>query len=140
MAVAAGVLADTVADEPPDDALEQALKANRQLARLVEELLAALAEAITARSRDSWHLHADETTWQLSAPREGNGPAKWWLRVFTGPDTVCFVMDPTRAGVVLARHAGIGDKTGQLGADEDGGPRQLVVSSDFYATSFAGLI
>ena len=73
--------------------------------------------------------------------------------MFTGPDTVCFVMDPTRAGVVLARHAGIDEKTGQLAADEDGGPRQRLVSSDFYSvyasagkqqtawsTSFAGLI
>ena len=96
-------------------------------------LLAALEEAITVRSRDSWHLHADETTWQVFVPREGNGPAKWWLWVFIGPDTVCFVMDPTRGGVVLARHAGIDEKTGQLTADGDGGPRQLVVSSDFYA-------
>ena len=96
-------------------------------------LLAPLAEAITARSRDSWHLHADETTWRVFAPREGDGPAKWWLWVFIGPDTVCFVMDPTRSGAVLARHAGINEDTGQLTADEDGGPRRLVISSDFYA-------
>ena len=51
----------------------------------------------------------------------------------SGPDTVCFVMDPTRSGAVLARHAGIDEETGQLTADEDGGPRQLVISSDFYA-------
>jgi hypothetical protein len=96
-------------------------------------LLAALEEAITARSRDSWHLHADETTWHVFAPRGGNGPAKWWLWVFIGPDTVCFVMDPTRAGAVLARHAGIDEKTGQLAVGGDGGPRQLVISSDFYS-------
>ena len=77
-------------------------------------LLAPLEEAITARSRDSWHLHADETTWRVFAPREGGGPARWWLWVFIGPDTVCFVMDPTRSGAVLARHAGIEEKTGQL--------------------------
>jgi transposase len=96
-------------------------------------LLAPVAEAVTARSRDSWHLHADETTWRVFAPREGGGPAKWWLWVFLGPDTVCFVMDPTRSGAVLARHAGIDEKTGQLTADQDGGPRRLVISSDFYA-------
>ena len=96
-------------------------------------LLAPLAEAITARSRGSWHLHAHETTWRVFAPREGDGPAKWWLWVFIGPDTVCFVMDPTRSGAVLARHAGINEDTGQLTADEDGGPRRLVISSDFYA-------
>ena len=96
-------------------------------------LLVPLAEAITARSRDSWHLHADETTWRVFAPREGDGPARWWLWVFIGPDTVCFVMDPTRSGAVLTRHAGIEEETGQLCADADGGPRRLVISSDFYA-------
>jgi len=96
-------------------------------------LLAAAADAITARSRGSWHLHADETTWRVFAPREGDGPAKWWLWVFLGPDTACFVMDPARSGAVLARHAGIDEETGQLMADEDGGPRRLVISSDFYA-------
>ena len=49
-------------------------------------LLVPLADAITARSRDSWHLHADETTWRVFAPRDGGGPAKWWLWVFIGPD------------------------------------------------------
>ena len=48
-------------------------------------LLAPLEDAITARSRGSWHLHADETTWRVFAPREGDGPAKWWLWVFLGP-------------------------------------------------------
>jgi transposase len=98
-------------------------------------LLVPLADAITERSRGSWHLHADETTWRVFAPRDGDGPAKWRRRtwVFLGPDTVCFVMDPTRSGAVLARHAGIDEETGQLAADEDGGPRRLVISSDFYA-------
>jgi transposase len=95
-------------------------------------LLVPLADAITERSRSSWHLHADETTWRVFAPRDGGGPAKWWLWVFLGPDTVCFVMDPTRSGAVLARHAGIDEQTGQLSADEDGGPRRLVISTDFY--------
>jgi transposase len=96
-------------------------------------LLAPVTEAITQRSRGSWHLHADETTWRVFAPRDGDGPAKWWLWVFIGPDTVCFVMDPTRSGAVLARHAGIDEDTGQLAAGEDGSPRRLVISSDFYA-------
>jgi transposase len=97
-------------------------------------LLAPLEDAVTGRSRDSWHLHADETSWHVFAPREGDGPARWWLWVFLGPDTACFVMDPTRAGSVLARHAGIDGETGQLTGDGDGeGPRQLVVSSDFYS-------
>ncbi len=95
-------------------------------------LLAPIAEAITARSSRSWHLHADETTWRVFAPKEGTGPAKYWLWVFVGPDTVCFVMDPSRAATVLAGHVGIDPDTGQLTPDADGGPRRLVVSSDFY--------
>ena len=68
----------------------------------------------------------------MFAAGDGDGPAKWWLWVFIGPDTVCFVMDPSRSGAVLARHAGIDQETGQLTAGEDGGPRSLVISSDFY--------
>jgi transposase len=96
-------------------------------------LLEPLAGAIAVRNRGSWHLHADETTWRVFAPRDGSGPAKWRLWVFIGPDTVCFVMDPSRSGQVLARHAGIEKETGQLTDGEDGGPRRLVISSDFYA-------
>ena len=106
-------------------------------------LLAPLEAAVTARSRGSWHLHADETSWRVFAPREPGGPARWWLWVFLGPDTACFVMDPTRSGAVLARHAGIDQTTGQLvehpegvcgaGGDRREGPRQLVISSDFYS-------
>jgi hypothetical protein len=40
VAVAAEVLADAGADAPPEDVLAQALEANRQLVRLVEELRA----------------------------------------------------------------------------------------------------
>jgi len=43
-------------------------------------------------------LHADETTWRVFAPREGDGPVRWWLWVFLGPDTACFVMDATEIG------------------------------------------
>jgi transposase len=96
-------------------------------------LLAPLAGAVADRNRDSWHLHVDETTWRVFAPGEGKGPAKWWLWVFIGADTVCFVMDPSRSGAVLARHAGLDEDTGQLLPAGDGGPRSLVISSDFYA-------
>jgi transposase len=96
-------------------------------------LLAPLAEAIAERNRESWHFHADETTWRVFCPGEGKGPVKWWLWVFVAADTVAFVMDPSRSGAVLARHAGIDEETGQLLPAADGGPRRLVISSDFYA-------
>jgi transposase len=96
-------------------------------------LLAPLAAAIAERNRESWHFHADETTWRVFCPGEEKGPARWWLWVFAAADTVCFVMDPSRSGAVLARHAGLDEKTGQLLPAADGGPRRLVISSDFYA-------
>jgi len=40
-------------------------------------------------------------------------------------------MDPTRSGEVLARHAGLDEETGQLIPYQDGGPRRLVLSTDF---------
>src|SRR5260370_40576154 len=52
--------------------------------------------------------------------------------IIRGPDPCCFVMAPTRSGAVLARHAGIDEKTGQLTDAGDGGPRRLVISSAFY--------
>jgi transposase len=39
-------------------------------------LLAPLEDAITAWSRRSWHLHADETTWRVFAPRDGGRGAR----------------------------------------------------------------
>ena len=98
----------------------------------VAGLLAPLAEAIVERSRGSWHLHADETTWRVFTPAGGDGPARWWLWVFLGPDSVCFVMDATRSTAVLAAHVGLDPDSGQLTDDADGGPRRLVLSSDFY--------
>ena len=96
-------------------------------------LLVPLAEAIAERNRESWHFHADETTWRVFCPGEGKGPARFWLWVFIGADTVAFVMDPSRSGTVLARHAGLDENTGQRLPAADGGPRRLVISSDFYA-------
>ena len=67
---------------------------------------------------DRWkHRHRASVrpySWRVFTPREPGGPARWWLWVFLGPDTACFVVDPTRSGAVLARHAGIDQATGQL--------------------------
>ena len=52
---------------------------------------------------------------------------------------VGFVMDPTRSGRSWPATPGIDQDTGQLAAGEDGGPRRLVISSDFYLfTSLPG--
>ena len=100
-------------------------------ARASGALLAPAADAIAGRARGSWHLHADETTWRVFAPREGGGPAKWWLWVFLGPDTCCFVIDPGQAGGGAGPPRRDRREDRAAGADEDGGPRRLVISSDF---------
>jgi hypothetical protein len=56
------------------------------------------------RRRRSGRAHADETTWRVFCP-----------------------------GRERARHAELDEKTGQLLPAADGGPRRLVISSDFYA-------
>ena len=62
-------------------------------------LLVPLADAITERSRGSWHLHADETTWRVFAPRDGDG------REMVAVGLPC----ATRRSVVsLAQRAGMG--------------------------------
>jgi transposase len=103
------------------------------LAGTVAQAAGLLAPLAAERNRESWHFRADETTWRVSCPGEGKGPARLWLRVFTGAGTVAFVMGPARPGAVLARHAGLDEKAGQLLPAADGSPRKLVISSDFHA-------
>ncbi|EYT93574.1 hypothetical protein ThrDRAFT_00636 [Frankia casuarinae] len=74
------------------------------------------------------HLTRDE----VDCDFPGGGPARWWLWVFLGPDSVCFVMDATRSSAVLADHVGLDPDTGQLSDTPGGAARRLVLSSDFY--------
>jgi hypothetical protein len=162
VAAAAGVLAEAGADASVEDALARALEANRRWEQFAAELRAEneqlqaenarLRAAAARRDAELEQVKAALAVLQRmvfgrsseqarpaaagrgdGSGRAGDGPARWWLWVFVGPDTACLVMDPTRAGAVLARQAGIDEKTGQLTGSPDGGPRQLVVSSDFYA-------
>ncbi|KDA40602.1 MULTISPECIES: hypothetical protein [unclassified Frankia] len=56
------------------------------------------------------HLTRDE----VDCDFPGGGPARFWLWVFLGEDSVCFVMDATRSSAVLADHVGLDPDTGQL--------------------------
>ena len=60
---------------------------------------------------------------------KADGPQKWWLWVFLGPEHRLLRHGPVRSGHVLARHAGIDENTGQLQPAADGGPRRLVLST-----------
>jgi transposase len=103
------------------------------LLRKMEPLLAPLAQLILARNAASDHLHADETRWRVLASEAGS--KAWWLWVFGGPDTVAFVIKPSRGLAVVAEHLGIDlEQKGKLALP---GGRQLVLSSDFYAVYVA---
>ncbi len=96
--------------------------------RALSDLLGPLDAAIRERNAKSAHLHIDETSWKVFeavADKVGN---RWWLWTFLGPDTVVFLIDPTRSTRVVAEHLGIDIDAGAL---QQG--RHLLISSDFYS-------
>ncbi|MHB1850227.1 MAG: IS66 family transposase [Acidimicrobiales bacterium] len=95
--------------------------------RAVSCLLEPLDEAIRARNAAAYHLHIDETSWQVFEEVEGKANHRWWLWVFVSVDTICFDIDPTRSSSVLERHLGIDFSAKSLPPG-----RSLLVSSDFY--------
>ena len=96
--------------------------------KALSDLLGPLDAAIRERNSQAAHLHIDETSWKVFeavADKVGN---RWWLWTFLGPDTVVFLIDPTRSTRVVAEHLGIDIDAGSL---EPG--RHLLISSDFYS-------
>ncbi|HUK68122.1 MAG TPA: IS66 family transposase, partial [Streptosporangiaceae bacterium] len=97
------------------------------VAQRLDGLLAPLAAAIAARNTAAGHAHADETSWRVFGQPADNGGSRWWLWVFTAPDTVVYTIAPSRSLKVLEDHYGV--SAGQL--PEGRGP--LVLSSDFFS-------
>jgi transposase len=97
------------------------------------DLLAPLAARISERNAEAAHLHVDETRWQVYAAVEGKDSHRWWLWVFTGPDTTVFTIAPSRSLKVLTTQLGVehDPDTGALPDTLPGG-RRLLLSSDFY--------
>lgn len=98
------------------------------LLRSLHELLKPLAAAIAAHNSSAAHLHIDETSWKVFEPVAGKDSNRWWCWVFVGPDSVVFIIDPTRSAAVVSTHLGI-----DLDARELEAGRHLLISSDFYA-------
>jgi transposase len=93
-------------------------------------LLAPLARAIREHNRASDFLHADETSWPVFTLLEGKDGHFWWLWVFVGPDSVCYLVKPRRSTVVAAEHLGI-DLDSPLPALPE--VRDLVLHSDRFS-------
>ena len=82
----------------------------------LEPLFAPLYEALVERSQEPSFWHADETRWQVFVTVEGKVGHRWYLWVFHGPDSVAFVLSPTRAHDVPEEHFGA-DAAGILVVD-----------------------
>ena len=96
--------------------------------KALAELLDPLDAAIREHNSSAAHLHIDETSWRVFEAVADKAGNRWWLWTFLGPDTVVFLIDPTRSTRVVAKHLGIDIDAGSL---EPG--RHLVISSDFYS-------
>ena len=96
-------------------------------------LLVPLADAITARSRGSWHLHADETTWRVFAPRDGTARRNGGCGCSSARTPAASSWTPPGAGAGAGPPRRHRREDRAAHGDEDGGPRRLVISSDFYA-------
>jgi len=104
--------------------------------KAVFDLLGPLDAAISARNATAGHLHVDETSWSVFEKVADKANNRWWLWTFVGPDTVVFLIDPTRSTKVVSDHLGIDVEAGSLEAG-----RRLLISSDFYTVyqSLAGV-
>jgi len=72
--------------------------------RRLEPLFTPLYEALGERHRQSVLTQGDETRWLVFIEQEGKSGYTWWLWVFGGPDTVLYVLDPSRSHEVPEQH------------------------------------
>lgn len=63
-----------------------------------------LYETIRERNKLSAFLQADETRWLVFIDHEGKTGHNWWLWLFLGEDTVCYILDPSRSHNVPEGH------------------------------------
>jgi transposase len=72
----------------------------QKLTSLFEPLYQLLCE----RNRTSNLMQADETRWMVFVAQEGKTGHQWWLWLFVGVDSVCFILDPRRSHDVPENH------------------------------------
>ena len=70
----------------------------------LEPLFQPVLEALRKRNRQSPYKQADETRWLVFVERSGKVGFGWWLWVFSGPDTVVYVLDDSRSHQVPEDH------------------------------------
>jgi transposase len=70
----------------------------------IEPLIAPVYEAIRVHHVQSSYFQADETRWQVFEEKPGKTGHRWWLWLFSGEDSVVFVLDPSRSHDVPQSH------------------------------------
>ena len=70
----------------------------------IEPLLRPLYDAILAHHVQSAYFQADETRWRVFAEKAGKRGHRWWLWLFSGEDSVVFLLDPRRSHDVPQSH------------------------------------
>lgn len=70
----------------------------------IHQFLEPLYDAIRARNAASDRLKGDETSWKIFLEVNGQSVHKWWLWVFISPDTVVFILNPSRSSKVPRHH------------------------------------
>lgn len=69
-------------------------------------LLQPLYQGLVEHNRDAEHWHADETRWPVFVRRTDKAGFVWMLWVFAAPESIVFVLDPTRCHEVPETHFG----------------------------------
>ena len=72
--------------------------------RRLEVLLRPIYEALKQRNPQGDLHQGDETRWRLFVALEGKEGYGWWLWMVKGPDTVVYLLDPSRGHAVVEGH------------------------------------
>jgi len=72
----------------------------------IEPMLMPIYEALCERNRQGEFHQADETRWRVFVLTDGKKGYGWWLWVILGPDTVIYLLDPSRGHEVPEAHFG----------------------------------
>jgi transposase len=72
----------------------------------LEVLLRPIYEAIKQRNPQGDLHQGDETRWRIFVLLEGKEGYGWWLWVVKGPDTVIYLLEPSRGHTVVENHFG----------------------------------
>ena len=82
----------------------------------IEPMLTPIYEALCERNRQGSFHQADETRWRVFVFTDGKKGYGWWLWVIIGPDSVIYLLDPSRGHEVPEAHFGP-EATGKLEVD-----------------------